>query len=140
LGHLLIFLTKSTAILYLLGDNTPIMHPIHFGTEPPDIRIRIQTNPKIRIRIPHHFWLKFWRWRRFAIYECSCIRFYLDSMHNCGAFSFLSLFFRPSSTLSYSPDSDQPPMHGLPSQRRRPTHNVKMWSQKCTREQCENRH
>jgi len=32
-----------------------------------DIRIRIRINPKIWIRIPNHFWLKFWRWRRFAL-------------------------------------------------------------------------
>ena len=36
-----------------------IMHPQHFGTDPTDIRLRIRLNPKIRIRIPNHFQLKF---------------------------------------------------------------------------------
>ena len=39
-----------------------------FVTDPTDIRIGI--NPKILIRIPDHFWLKFWRWWRFALSEC----------------------------------------------------------------------
>ena len=39
--------------------------PEHFGTDPTDIRIRI--NSKIRIRIPDHFWFKLWHWRRFAL-------------------------------------------------------------------------
>jgi len=43
-----------------------IMHSQHFGTYPIDVRIRIRINAKIRIRITDHFWLKFWRWRRFA--------------------------------------------------------------------------
>jgi len=46
------------------------MHSQHLGTDPTHIRIRI--NPKIQIRIPDHFWLKFWRWRRVALSECSC--------------------------------------------------------------------
>jgi len=50
------------------SDNT--MHLQHFGTDPTDIQIWI--NPKIRIQIPDNFWLKFWRWRRFALSECSC--------------------------------------------------------------------
>ena len=49
------------------------MNPQHFGRDPPDIRIRIRINPTIRIRIPDHFWLKFWRWRRFALSEHSLV-------------------------------------------------------------------
>ena len=69
-GHLLALLIQSTADLYhsLLGEVTDadrIMHPQHFGTDLTAIRIRI--NPKIRIRIPENFSLKFWRWRRFAL-------------------------------------------------------------------------
>jgi len=30
-----------------------------FGSGPADIRIRIRINPKICIRIPNHFWLRF---------------------------------------------------------------------------------
>jgi len=48
------------------------MHPQHFGTDPTDARIRIRINPKIRIRILDHFWLKFWHWRKFALSGCSC--------------------------------------------------------------------
>jgi len=46
------------------------MHLQHFGTNPADIPIKI--NPGIRTRIPGHFWLKFWRWWRFALSACSC--------------------------------------------------------------------
>jgi len=39
----------------------------------PQIR---QTSGLIRIRIPDNFWLKFWRWRRFAFCECSCLQMF----------------------------------------------------------------
>ena len=55
-----------------MTDADKIMHPQHFGADPTDMRIQIWINLKIRIRIPDHFWLKFWRWRRFAPSECSC--------------------------------------------------------------------
>jgi len=51
-----------------MTDAEKIMHPEHFGTDPTDIRIRI--NPKMWFRIPDHFWLKFWRWRMFELSEC----------------------------------------------------------------------
>ena len=44
-----------------MTDLDNVMNPLHFATNPTDIRIRI--NPKIRIRIPDHFWLKF-LWKR----------------------------------------------------------------------------
>jgi len=53
-----------------MTDADKIMHPQHLGTDPTDTRIRI--NPKIWIRSPDHFWFKFWRWRMFALYGCSC--------------------------------------------------------------------
>ena len=40
----------------------------HFETDARDIRNRMRINPKIRIRIPDHFWLKFWRWPDCHIY------------------------------------------------------------------------
>jgi len=46
-------------------------NPQNFGTDPAGIRIRI--NPAIRIRIPDHFRLKFWSWRRFALSEHSLV-------------------------------------------------------------------
>jgi len=55
-----------------------IMHPQYFEADPTDIRIRL--NPKIRIRIPYHFRLKFWRRRRFALSECSC--YYCTMLEN----------------------------------------------------------
>jgi len=56
-----------------MTDANKVMNPQHFGRDPADIpiRIRIRLNPAIRIRIPHHFWLKFWRWWRFALFELS---------------------------------------------------------------------
>jgi len=59
--------------LYRLGEMTDaekIMHLQHFGTDPTDLRIWI--NPKIWIRIPYHFRLKFWHWWWFALSEYSC--------------------------------------------------------------------
>jgi len=62
-----------------------IMHPQHFGTDPTDIRIRI--NPKIRIVIPDHFWFKVWRWWRFALFEST--RFFLKTfaLSECSCYS-----------------------------------------------------
>jgi len=63
----------------------PIMHPQHFGTDLTDICIRI--NPKIRIQITDHFWLKLWHWRRFTLSESSCILFmYNYFLHNIQKF------------------------------------------------------
>jgi len=49
----------------------PTRYPQHFWTDPTDIWIRI--NPKAQIRIPDHFWFRFWHWQRFALSECSCL-------------------------------------------------------------------
>ena len=38
-----------------MTDADKIMNPLHFGSDPADIQIRI--NPEIRIRIPAHFGL-----------------------------------------------------------------------------------
>ena len=51
-----------------MTDAKKVMHPQHFGTDPADSRI----TPAIRIGIRDDFWLNFWRWRRFALFECSC--------------------------------------------------------------------
>jgi len=54
------FLYDQRPICTILGEMTDadeITHPRHFGTDPTDIRIRI--NPKIRIPIPDHFCLAF---------------------------------------------------------------------------------
>jgi len=56
----------------MLGEMTDadkIMNPQRFGTDPMDIRIQI--NPKVRIRIPDHFCFKFWCWQRFVLSDCS---------------------------------------------------------------------
>ena len=37
--------------------------------------IWIQNNPEIRIGIPDHLWLRFWRWQRFALSEHSVVLF-----------------------------------------------------------------
>jgi len=52
-----------------MTDADKTMHSQHFGTDPTNIRIRI--NPAIRVEILDDFWLKFWHWRRFCA-ECSC--------------------------------------------------------------------
>jgi len=57
-GHLLAFFIQSTADLTILGeiaDADNVMHP--YPTK--NIRIRIQINPAIRVRIPGDFWSKF---------------------------------------------------------------------------------
>jgi len=55
-----------------MTDADKIIHPQHFGTDLTDISICIRINPKIRLRIPDHFRLKFYRWRMFALSDCSC--------------------------------------------------------------------
>ena len=40
-----------------MTDADKRMNPLHFGSDPVDIRIRF--------RIPDRFWLRFWPWRRF---------------------------------------------------------------------------
>jgi len=52
-----------------MTDADKVMNPQHFGRDPAGIRIR--SNPAIRIGILDCFWLKFWRWRRFALSEHS---------------------------------------------------------------------
>jgi len=37
-----------------MTDADKAINPQHFGSDPADIRIRIQINPKIRIRVPDH--------------------------------------------------------------------------------------
>jgi len=45
--------------------------PLHLGSHPADIRIRIRINSEIRIRIPDHFCLRFWPWCWFTLSEHS---------------------------------------------------------------------
>jgi len=52
------------------------MNPLHFGSDPADIRIRM--NPKIRIRIPDHLWLKLYAlaedcclWELYLVMKCA---------------------------------------------------------------------
>ena len=58
---------RFTSILIVSGqfsrqsdmtDADNIMNPQHFGSDPPDIRIRIPINPEIRIRILDYFRLR----------------------------------------------------------------------------------
>ena len=44
-------------------------NPIHFGSDPANIRIRIQINPEIRIRIPDRILVL----AEFALSGCSCL-------------------------------------------------------------------
>jgi len=60
--------------------------------------LRIRINPKIWIRIPYHFWLKFWHWRRFSLSECSCCCYVVPSKRS------LSTIF--GCTLSASGESE----------------------------------
>jgi len=50
-----------------MTDADKVMNPQHFGREMADIQVRIRINAAIEIRIQDHFWLKFRRWRRFAL-------------------------------------------------------------------------
>jgi len=54
-----------------MTDADKVMNPQHFWRDPADIPVRI--NPAIGIGIPDHFWLKFWRWQRFALSEHSLL-------------------------------------------------------------------
>ena len=56
----LIIHRKHTKLIEIT-DTVEIMTSQHFRSDPADIRIRIY--PKIRIRIPSHFWLKLRPWR-----------------------------------------------------------------------------
>ena len=67
-SHCLIFVRLGK-----MTDVDKVTNPQHFGRDPVDIRIRINSFSAIRIRIPDHFWLKFWRWRRFALSEGSLV-------------------------------------------------------------------
>jgi len=57
-----IFFYSHRLIFTTLGDANKIMNPQHFGSDPEDIRIRIQINSEIWIRILDHFCLRFWPW------------------------------------------------------------------------------
>jgi len=72
-----------------MTDADKKMHPQHFGTDPTDIRIRI--NPKIRIRIPDHFRTKFWRGQRFALSECSCCYSGAKPLHVASDYMYVDL-------------------------------------------------
>jgi len=48
-----------------------VMNPQRYRWDLANVRIRI--NPAIQIRIPDHFWLKFWHWQRFAVSEYSLV-------------------------------------------------------------------
>jgi len=50
-----------------MTDADKVMNPRHFVRDPADTRIRISS--VIQIGIPDHFWSKYWRWQRFALYE-----------------------------------------------------------------------
>jgi len=47
------------------------MNTVHFGSDPADVRIPI--NSEIRIQIPEHSRLRFWHWRRFASSKYSLV-------------------------------------------------------------------
>jgi len=38
-----------------------------------DVRIRIQSNPEVCIKLPYHFWLAFSPWQRFALSKHSLV-------------------------------------------------------------------
>ena len=63
-----------------LGETTDadeVMSPLHFGSDP--VEIRVWINPEIGIRSPGHFWLRFWPWRRFALSEHGLIEIWFAS-------------------------------------------------------------
>ena len=41
-----------------MTDADKIVNPQHFGSDPADIRIRMEINPEIRIRMPDDFRLR----------------------------------------------------------------------------------
>ena len=53
ISHRPIFTTLSE-----MADADKVMNPQHFVSDAADIRIRININPEIRIRILDHFWLR----------------------------------------------------------------------------------
>jgi len=38
-----------------MTDADKVMNPLHFGSDPADIQIRVRINPEIRIWIPDQF-------------------------------------------------------------------------------------
>ena len=70
---LLAFLIQSTADLYHAWRNDWRRQDNASTTfRERSAYIRIRINSKIWIRIPDHIRLKFWRRRRFALFECTC--------------------------------------------------------------------
>jgi len=59
-----------------------IMNPQNFGSDPADIRFRIRINREIRIRIPDHFWLKFWSRQWFALSENNLVTYAVFFRYN----------------------------------------------------------
>jgi len=60
----------------ILGEKTDAnkrVNPLHFCSNLVDIQIWI--NVETRIRIEDHFCLRFWPWRRFALFEHSLVWF-----------------------------------------------------------------
>jgi len=49
-----------------------VMNPQHVGSDD-SADIQILINPKIRIWIPNHFWLRLWTWHSFAFSEHSLV-------------------------------------------------------------------
>jgi len=54
-----------------MTDADKVMNPQHIRRDPADMWIRISL--AIEIGISDYFWLKFWRWRRFALSERSLV-------------------------------------------------------------------
>ena len=85
LGHLLAFLIQLLPIFTTFGEMTnadKIMNPQNFGSDPADIRFRIRINREIRIRIPDHFWLKFWSRQWFALSENNLVTYAVFFRYN----------------------------------------------------------
>ena len=67
LGRLLAFLIQSLADFYDTWRSDLCrqrVNPLHSGSDPADIPMRIRVNLEIRIRIADHFCLRFWSSRR----------------------------------------------------------------------------
>jgi len=76
-----------------MTDADKVINTQYFGSDPTDIRIRI--NPEIRIQIPDHFSVSFGPWREFALYQQSLV------MHlSAQFFIFTTLNIHCSFTLS----------------------------------------
>jgi len=57
-GDLLTFLIQSSAdftIVSEMANADKVMNPLHFGSDPADIQIRIRINPEIQIWVQDHF-------------------------------------------------------------------------------------